>query len=154
VIVSELEPNKREMAQRLGATHVVDPRADDLREPISEATGGMLADTVIECVGGEETAQQAVSLVGEGGTALLFGVAPEAARISVSPYDIYRRELTITGSFTNPFAFDAALALLRSGRLKVDGLVSHQLPLSEVVEGIELLRSHQALKVVIEPQRG
>jgi len=151
VVVSDLEPGKRETALALGASTAVDPMAGDLRAAIARATGGSGADAVLECVGGQETAQQAVSLVGEAGTVVIFGVAPEAARISASPYDIYRREITLVGSFTNPHTFDAALALLRSGRLKVEQLISHRLPLDGVVEGIDLLASHQAMKVMIEP---
>jgi 2-desacetyl-2-hydroxyethyl bacteriochlorophyllide A dehydrogenase len=151
VIVSELEPRKREMAVKLGATQALDPRTEDLHGAIAKVTGGAGADAVIECVGGEGTAQQAVSLAGEAGTVLLFGVAPEAARITVSPYDIYRREITLSGSFTNPHTFDAAIALLRSGRVKVDELISHRLPLPALPDAITLIESRQAMKVMVEP---
>ena len=152
VIVSELEPPKREMALRLGATQALDPREEDLRAAIAKATGGPGADTVIECVGSEVTAQQAVSLVGEAGTLLFFGVAPQEARITVSPYDIYRREITVAGSFTNPHTFDAAVSLLRSGSVRVEEMISHRLPLAALTEGIELLASRQAMKVMILPE--
>jgi len=150
-IVSEPGREKREMAEQLGASHVVDPRTQDLTHVVAEATGGEGADCVIECVGSGSTAEQAVSLVGEGGKVLLFGVAPPAARISVSPYDIYRHEITLTGSFTNPSTFDAALSLLSSGRLRVGELISHRLPLEQLEEGIQLLESRQAMKVMVEP---
>jgi NADPH2:quinone reductase len=81
---------------------------------------------------------------------LLFGVAPAEARITVSPYRVYREEIAITGSFTNPFSQSRALALLASGRLHVKDLISHRLPLEEVVRGIELLESGTATKVLIE----
>jgi threonine dehydrogenase-like Zn-dependent dehydrogenase len=110
------------------------------------------ADVVIECVGATETAQQAVDLAGVGGRVLLFGVAPETAEIRVSPYDIYRKEISVTGSFTNPFTHARALALLSSGRLQVADLISHHLPLEAVPDGIELLESGEAMKVIIEPQ--
>ncbi len=79
-------------------------------------------------------------------------MAPEPARISVSPYDVYRREVSLIGSFTNPHTFEAALALLRTGRLQVEQLISHRLPLAELVTGLDLLASRQAMKVLIEPQ--
>jgi L-iditol 2-dehydrogenase len=152
VIVSEPEPRKREMALRLGATQAVDPSAEDMRAAIAKATGGPGADAVIECVGGQETAQQALSLVGEAGTVVLFGVAPQSARLTLSPYDIYRREVTVAGSFTNPHTFDAAIALLRSGRVQVKEMISHRLPLTALTKGIELVESRQAMKVIIAPQ--
>ncbi len=152
-IVSELAPEKRAAAERLGAARAVDPRAESLSDIVAEATEGSGADVVIECVGGRETAQQSVELAGEGATVLLFGVAPQAATIAVSPYRVYRREITITGSFTNPFAHSRALALLSSGRVKVEHLISHHLPLEQVPRGIELLESRRATKVIIEPPR-
>jgi 2-desacetyl-2-hydroxyethyl bacteriochlorophyllide A dehydrogenase len=152
VIVSELEAPKREMALRLGATQALDPREEDLRGAIDRLTGGSGADVVIECVGGEATAQEAVSLVGEAGRVVFFGVAPQGARIAVSPYDLYRREVTLAGSFTNPQTFDAAISLLRSGRVKVEEMISHRLPLAELVKGIELVESRRAMKVMVEPE--
>jgi threonine dehydrogenase-like Zn-dependent dehydrogenase len=65
---------------------------------------------------------------------------------------VYREEIAITGSFTNPFAQSRALALLASGRLRVNDLISHRLPLADVSRGIELLESGTATKVVIETQ--
>jgi L-iditol 2-dehydrogenase len=152
LVVSEPNAEKREMAKRLGATTVVDPVSQDLVAVVNAASEGDGADVVIECVGGAATAEQAVSLAGEGGRVLLFGVAPEQDEITVSPYRIYRKEIGITGSFTNPFTHGRALALLASGQLRVDGLISHRLSLDEVPRGIELLESGEATKVVIQTQ--
>ncbi len=152
-IVSELNPEKRAMAEGLGATRVVDPREEDLEKIVKAATEGSGPDVVIECVGGCETAQQALYLAGEGGRVLLFGVAPAEGRISLSPYEVYRKEICITGSFTNPFTHHRALALLGSGRVKVEELISRRLPLDEIPQGIELLESGTATKILVEPQR-
>ena len=152
-IVSELTPGKRAAAEQLGATRVVDPGAEDLSAVVREATEGAGADVVIECVGSQKSAQQAVELAGEGGRVLLFGVAPQSAAVAVSPYGVYRREITITGSFTNPFTHGRALALLASGRVNVERLISHRLSLDELPLGLELLESRRATKVIVEPQR-
>ncbi len=141
-VVSEPSAPKRQLAQALGAT-VVDPQAADLAEAVAQATGDSGADVVIECVGSERTAQQAVSLAAEAGRLLFFGVSPEAARVSLSPFQVYRKELTITGSFTNPFTQGRALALLHSGRLKVEELITHRLPLDELPKALELMAAHQ-----------
>jgi threonine dehydrogenase-like Zn-dependent dehydrogenase len=151
-IVSEPNAGKRDLAERLGATTAVDPVSEDFEQAVKAATGGTRPDVVIECVGSAATAQQAFDLVGEGGRVLLFGVAPEEVQITISPYRVYREEIAITGSFTNPFAQSRALALLASGRLRVNDLISHRLPLADVSRGIELLESGTATKVVIETQ--
>ena len=151
-IVSEPVPEKRAAAEKLGASRVVDPSTENLEQIVMEATEQSGAEVVIECVGSQQTAQQALSLAGEGGRVLFFGVAPQSARVEVSPYDVYRREITVTGSFTNPATNAAALALLAAGRVQVADLISHHLPLAEVTSGIELLESRAATKVMIDPQ--
>ena len=151
-IVSELSSGKRELARKLGASKVVDPGAEDLTKVVMEATDGSGADVVIDCVGGAQTSQQAVGLAGEGGRVLLFGVAPEKAQIAVQPYAIYRKEITVTGSFTNPGTHAAALALISSGRVRVAEMITHELPLSDLLTAFELVGKGQATKVVITPQ--
>jgi len=151
-IVSELQPDKRQHAQKLGATLVVDPQTEDLEQFARDVTEGAGPDVVIECVGGSKTAQQAIDLAGVSGRVLLFGVAAKDERVSISPYGVYRREVSIMGSFTNPFTCDRAIALLASGRLRVKGFVSHRLPLEGVPEGIALLESGEATKVMIQTQ--
>jgi 2-desacetyl-2-hydroxyethyl bacteriochlorophyllide A dehydrogenase len=157
VLVSEPSPQKRQTAHALGATAVVNPDSDDLAQAVAQALGGDRtgdpgADLVIECVGTESTAQQAISLAAEAGRVLFFGVSPEAARVTLSPYQVYRKELTITGSFTNPFTQGRALALLHSGRLKVEELITHRLPLDQLPKALDLIAAHQATKILIQPQ--
>jgi L-iditol 2-dehydrogenase len=50
----------------------------------------------------------------------------------VAPYDIYRRELTVRGSFVNPYTHSRALALLAAGRLQVGPLISRRVALEEL----------------------
>jgi len=152
-IVSEPDAEKRAMATAFGAAETVDPTTQDLTEVVHKETGGSGADVVIDCVGGAQTSQQAVGLAGEGARVLLFGVAPPDAEIRVKPYDIYAREIVITGSFINPFTHGAALRLLASGRVKVSEIISHRMALDDVPKAIEMLAARQARKIIVEPQR-
>jgi threonine dehydrogenase-like Zn-dependent dehydrogenase len=86
------------------------------------------------------------------GKLLFFGVNPEAARISISPYDIYRRDLEIHGSFALRFTFHDALALLQSGTVDVAPLLSDRLPIERFPEALDLAGSGAALKVQIQPE--
>ena len=76
----------------------------------------------------------------------------EDARIPLSPYDVFRRQLTVKGSFAQVDCMDRSLALLRSGRVRTDGLITHRFPLAGYGAALEALRSDPtSLKVVIEP---
>jgi len=68
----------------------------------------------------------------------LFGVAPHAASAAFIPYDVFRKDLTIIGSFAVNRTFQESIALIQSGAVRVEPLISHQLPLRHFTEGIEL----------------
>ncbi|MGX6977648.1 zinc-dependent alcohol dehydrogenase family protein [Vagococcus elongatus] len=91
-------------------------------------------DLVIECAGKKVTSEKAVTLAGKGGEILLFGVPSPDTIIELPAFDIFSKELTITGSFINPFTLNEAVSLLESGDIKVDALLSHEVSLAEVPE--------------------
>jgi D-arabinitol dehydrogenase (NADP+) len=86
------------------------------------------------------------------GKLLFFGVNPTEARVAVSPYDVYRRDLEIHGSFALRYTFHDALALLQSGSIDVTPLLTGRLPIDRFPEAFELAASGEALKVQIQPQ--
>jgi threonine dehydrogenase-like Zn-dependent dehydrogenase len=79
---------------------------------------------------------------------VLFGLRPHD-NPAVNQYTITRYDLTIIGTFVglNPFA--QTIQLLESGLLHPARLITHRLPLAEVMHGVELMRSGQAMKVVV-----
>lgn len=151
LIVSEPNAAKREQAARLGADLVLDPTAGDITEKVRAATGGG-ADIVVEVVGSAATAATALDLVGDGGTVLLFGVAPREAEVAVRPYEVYRRELTIVGSFSLNDNHQAAARLLAGGRLQVKPLITGRYPLAEAAEALGALERGEAIKSVVLPR--
>ena len=83
---------------------------------------------------------------------LLYGVADERDRITISPYDVFRRELTILGSFAEIDSFPGSIASLRSGRIRTDGIISHRFGLDDFGAALDALRHDPtAHKVVIVP---
>lgn len=76
-------------------------------------------------------------------------MAAEAARWPVSPYHIFRRELTIKGSFAQQFAFDRALSALRSGRVDPTGLITRRFGLDAYAEALAAVADSSVVKAVI-----
>lgn len=89
-------------------------------------------DVVIEAVGKPQTQEQAVNATRKGAQVLMFGVGHPDAHFEMNTYEIYQKQLTIQGSFINPNAFEDSIALLASGKLDVDPLISHVLALKDV----------------------
>jgi D-arabinitol dehydrogenase (NADP+) len=79
-------------------------------------------------------------------------VNPTEARVQISPFDVYRKDLTIYGSFALRFTFGDALALLEGGAVDVGPLLSDRFPIEDFREALELAGSGQAYKVQIQPQ--
>lgn len=84
---------------------------------------------IIEAVGLPATQAQAVAAAKKGAQVLMFGVGPQEAHFEMNTYDIYKKQLTIQGSFINPLTFKDAISLLESGKMNVAPLISHELGL-------------------------
>ncbi|MEO2076700.1 MAG: zinc-dependent alcohol dehydrogenase family protein [Bacillus sp. (in: firmicutes)] len=122
IVVSEPAENKKELLYQLGADEVV--------HPLDAAK--LEADVVIECVGRPESMELAVKSAAKGGQVLLFGVAAPDTMISVCPFEIFSKELTIKGSFINPYTHEEAIALIAKKVVDVGLLISHRFTKEEL----------------------
>jgi D-arabinitol dehydrogenase (NADP+) len=96
-------------------------------------------DTVIDATGAIPVMQRSIDFARPGGKVLLFGVPPSGKDISIEAFKIFHKGLTILSSFTSVRNSYQAIDLLRSGRIRVDQLVSHHLPLEAFQRGIEII---------------
>jgi len=109
-------------------------------------------DVVIDATGRADVIQELPRLARNGARIVYYGVADEAARVTISPFEVFRRELTIMGSFTEVDSFPDALAAFRAGAIRMDGVITHRIPLSDYAIALETLRSDRsAHKVVVVP---
>jgi len=155
VIVSDVDPVKLEVARELGADAAVNPAEADLKTAVMERTDGFGAEIAVDASGSPEAISALFEIVQHTGSILLFGVSPENAQIKVRPFDIYRRELAIVGSFTNPYTNEAAVNLLND--VEVDRIVTHRIHLENLLEdGIDAIREKRAgvikVQVVLDEQ--
>ncbi len=151
VIVEPLE-QKRRTAEELGASLVLDPSREDIKEAVQKAAPEG-ADVVIECVGKPSTAELAIGLARRGGTVEFFGVCPIGATFPLEPNRVYVNELTIVGSYVNPYTFSRSIALLQAGNVRVDLLQIARFPLDGVHEALRYQREGLTMKSVITPQQ-
>jgi len=89
-------------------------------------------DVVIEAVGLPQTQEEAVEATKKGAQVLMFGVGKPDQTFSMNTYEVYQKQLKIQGAFINPYAFEDAIALLASGQLDVESLISHEVSLEQV----------------------
>jgi len=145
-------PRRLELAETCGCMPVsmAHSSAEDRLELVRGATHGLGAAVVVDCAGTASSVTEAVSLVASGGTVTLPGVATPVAGLQLDPYLLSRRQIRLQGVWTsNVRHLHQALVLANSRRYPLDALVTHVLPLEQANEGLELLRSKQAIKVVL-----
>jgi D-arabinitol dehydrogenase (NADP+) len=143
---------KLDTAAALGIDRTVLVPRDDpetARAAAWDASGGRGYDIVVEATGSAAIGSICVPLTRNGGTVLIYGVTHAEDRVSFSPYDVFRREITIRGSFAEITSFGAAIAALRSGRVRTDGIISHRFRLDEYGRALETLRSDPTAHMVI-----
>lgn len=149
VIVSEPIEMRRKAAVECGADYTINPINSDLLEEISKITGQGGADVVIECIGNAKTCAQAVGAATKGGKILLFGVPSPDAKMEVSLSDIYKKELTIKGSFINPDTQEEAVRLINGNKLNLEPIITHRYDLEKIDEAIHKQMDSDSLKVMI-----
>jgi L-iditol 2-dehydrogenase len=149
LVLSDPLEERRRIARRLGASVVVDPRRESLRERVRALTGGRGADVVFEAVGKPELVVEAIALTRPTGHVQLVGVNPKGSRLEIDLWDVHYRELTIAGAFGRGAAFRRALAALP--RLGVARLVTARFALNDVADAFAHAAAGRGAKTVITP---
>ncbi|MBI4571779.1 MAG: zinc-binding dehydrogenase [candidate division NC10 bacterium] len=146
---ADLRPERLELAQRLGATGLLDLSKGSLAEALAEAK--IEPDVIMECSGNPKAFAQAIKMVRPGGRVGVLGYyGDELAEIR--PSDIMMRDLEVLGSVCPTGAWDAALALIADGRVNAEVLITHTFPLERFAEAYEIARhgTGGAVKVMLE----
>ena len=89
-------------------------------------------DLVVDATGVPAVAAGLVDYIANGGKALFFGVCPSDAKIEISPFEIFRRQLTLAGSHSLNHNIPKSLDVIAKLGKSVEGVVSDQLPLADV----------------------
>jgi threonine 3-dehydrogenase len=148
IIVSEISDYRREAAKDCGAALVVNPETEDLAAVVARETQGG-PQIVVEAVG--PLLPQAIELVGTRGTVLQFG-HDETVKPELPVGIMLKKEVRILGAFIGRYSFDRTAKIMESGQLPLERIVSHRLPLSQVNEGIALLRQGKGIKIILSPE--
>jgi 2-desacetyl-2-hydroxyethyl bacteriochlorophyllide A dehydrogenase len=146
VIVSARHRRRRELAKSLGADLVLDPDADDPATRVLELTDGRGADVVVEASGSVSGLTSALRIVGPGGRLLVHGAIPPHARVAVSPFDIFQREMSIVGSFGGTGdSWPRALELIAAGIVDPTVVVDAEWELNDAPAALEELRANREI---------
>lgn len=143
VDVVDVNPDRLAVARGLGLSYAA-TSADHIERPYGW-------DLVVDATGNGSAIQDGLSRVGAGGTFLQFGVADYAARVTIEPYRIYNKEITITGSMAVLHSYERAADLFAAGVIDPDVFITDRLPLERYAAAIEAFRAGVGLKTQVLP---
>jgi len=125
----------------------------DHKEEIMQLTGGEGCDAVIVACNSGQAQIDAVEIAARAGRIELFGGLPKSnPTAQINTNLLHYKEITLTGSFSEKLSdFQAAVALIQSGRFPADRLVTHMLPLDRITEAFDLMDAGESLKPCVDP---
>ncbi len=152
VIAVDPLPEKRALAETLGATHTVDAMADDAAKQIIAISGGGV-DWGIEAVGRQASADLAVASLKRGGTAVVLGMMPLDCKVGLGAMDLLGGKKlmgAIMGMNHFPVDLPRLVDFYLRGLLDLDTIIAERIALEEVNAGFDKLRAgHSARSVVV-----
>ena len=154
VAATDVSEYRLRMGLESGANKVF--RADsDVAAQFKEHNNGKGPDVVIVCASATPAFVQAMECVDKGGVILFFAPTMEGVEL---PLDInklfWRRDVTMTTTYAGaPKDCVAAMKLIASGRVAVEGMITHRFGLADTVEGSKLVAAGgDSMKVIVRPQ--
>ena len=154
-IVTDVLPDRLEIARELGADVTINAAEEDVAERVMEETGGLGAQIVFEAAGAPATMKQAVYLARPGGMIVIIGICQE----DVIPIDFgtsRRREVTYQFVRRYRHVFEKSIDLVARGRVDVKSLVTHNFALDDIHEAFDVVKHCRdgVLKATVEIGEG
>ncbi|MGZ4205303.1 MAG: L-threonine 3-dehydrogenase [Actinomycetota bacterium] len=155
VRIVAVEPNefRADLAMKMGADRVVDPRSEDAVAAVLEETGGHGAEVVLEMSGVSDVIRSGLAMLAHGGRISLLGLPSEQVTLDLTDQVIFK-EATVQGVTGRELfkTWQQTSRLLSSGMVDVTPIITHHFPLTAYEEAFETLRSGRSGKVVMYPQ--
>ena len=139
IVVSDPDPTRRDRAMAFGATTAIDPTA--------EPTADLAVDAFIDASGAAPAIADGIRAVRPAGRVVLVGSGAESMELPTQL--IQNRELVLTGVFRYANTWPTAIALVESGRVDLDAMVTAHFPLEKAAEALDSDRIPGSVKSVV-----
>ncbi|HET7474690.1 MAG TPA: alcohol dehydrogenase catalytic domain-containing protein [Dermatophilaceae bacterium] len=151
VVALDMSDAKLDLARKCGATRTMNVARDDIAALVRDLTQGYGADVYLEGSGHPSAVGQGLGLLRKLGTFVEYSVFGSDVTVdwSIISDD---KELDVLGAHLGPLCWPTAVRMLESGKLPMNEIVTHQLPLSQFRQGLELVADGSAsVKVALIP---
>ncbi len=152
IIAVDINEYRLNAARQYGADAIINAK-DNIRESLLKVNDGRLAELIIICTGAMSAINQALGCVDRGGTIQFFAVPEPEIMVPIPANDFWRNEIMLMTSYgASPQDIETAITLIHSGRVAVNDMITHRLPLHEAQAGFQLVaEAKESIKVIIEP---
>ncbi len=153
IIHSELKTSRLEQAKAFGADCFINASMEDPVARVREITHGDGADVIIIACPSPEAQEQSLQMAAVRGRISFFGgLAHSEPYIKFDSNILHYKEIAVFGSFTSsPEQNQTALGLIAAGRINTQSLITHRLPLDDIVHGMGMIERGEGLKIVLNP---
>ena len=149
VVVADVNPHRLAAAAELGASRTVDTSATTLEQAYAALPA---PEVLLECSGHPGATADGIRALAPAGVAVLVGMGGDELPLPLSV--VQERELTVTGTFRYANTWPTAIALVATGQVDLDAMVTARFPLAETEQALTASRKDpRALKAVVLPQR-
>ncbi|HEY6132999.1 MAG TPA: S-(hydroxymethyl)glutathione dehydrogenase/class III alcohol dehydrogenase [Rubrivivax sp.] len=153
IIGVDLNPARETMARQFGMTHFVNPKDhENLVDHLVQLTGGG-ADYSFECIGNTKTMRQALECCHRGwGKSVIIGVAEAGAEINTRPFQLVTGRVWLGSAFGGARGRTDVPRIVdwyMDGKIRIDELITHTLPLERINEGFELMKRGESIRSVV-----
>lgn len=140
---------RREIALKFGADHVIDPMAVDIKKAAMELTDGKGYDVVIDCSGSVKAVYDLPFITAFGGKLIYAAMYPNTYEMPLNLYKfIYANELTITGLYVSPYAFPRSWQIFP--KFQLEEFTSKVFSIDDAAEAFKAQISGKYVKILIE----
>ncbi len=145
------EALRLEKARRLGFETVLNAAKDDVAAAVMDKSGGIGADLVVECSGAPAAIASTVELLRKKGKICAIGL-PAGQKVEFpwekAAFKVADLHFCLSTSYTS---WDRAINLIASGRIPVEEIITHRLPLDQWRTAFDEIESQRALKIILYP---
>jgi erythritol/L-threitol dehydrogenase len=151
IVAIDLNDDRLELAKRCGADIGLNPRNVDTVKTVKDMTEGYGCDVYIEATGHPSAVEQGLNMIRKLGTFVEFSVMREPVTVDWTIIGD-TKELNVHGSHLGPYCYPVAMRMIQEGKLPMDEIVTHQLPLTDFQKGIDMVQSGlTSVKVTLVP---
>ncbi len=150
VYMADIDKEKIEIGKKFGAKDVFlnDKELNGKIKSVAEKGFNILVDAT----GRTEVCQELFNYTAVKSSVLFFGVCDKNKKINISPFQIYRQDISIYGTFSSNHNISNAIELLRSGKLNLTDIISHEMKLEDFSKVFNIIKSGNHLKVIFNCQ--